>query len=91
MDAPSFDSGGAGTPSTELLLELLDYRMPFGKYKGWSLLKLPEAYLAWFARKGMPPGKLGVLLETALVVRSNGLEPVIQQLQALRGRAAPRR
>lgn len=66
----------------ELMLELLEYRMPFGKYKGVRLLELPEAYLAWFARKGMPPGKLGRLLETALVVRSNGLESVVARLRA---------
>lgn len=64
-----------------LLIELLDYAMPFGKYKGRRLLELPEAYLAWLARKGMPKGKLGVLLETALVVRSNGLEPVCLRLK----------
>lgn len=71
-------------PSHELLIELCQYRMPFGKYQGWPLLRLPEAYLAWFARNGMPSGKLGTLLETALVVRSNGLEPVVEPiLQAL--------
>jgi uncharacterized protein (DUF3820 family) len=78
-------------PSQQLLLELLDYRMPFGKYQGVLLLRLPEAYLAWFARKGMPPGKLGILLETALVVRSNGLEPVMQELAAMRRSPLSRR
>jgi hypothetical protein len=56
--------------------------MPFGKYKGTLLLRLPEAYLAWFARQGMPKGKLGMLLETALVVRSSGLEPLVEPLLA---------
>jgi uncharacterized protein len=70
----------------ELLLELLEYRMPFGKYHGVRLLELPEAYLAWFARKGMPPGKLGRLMETALVIRSNGLEQVCCQLRSEVGR-----
>lgn len=68
-------------PQRELLLELLEYRMPFGKYEGTRLLDLPEAYLAWFARQGMPKGKLGVLMETALVVRSNGLTNLCQQLR----------
>lgn len=63
------------------MLELLEYRMPFGKYEGCRLLELPEPYLAWFARKGMPPGKLGRLMETALVVRSNGLEPMCRRLR----------
>jgi uncharacterized protein (DUF3820 family) len=69
-------------PDQSLLVELLEYRMPFGRYEGQLLLELPEAYLAWFARKGMPKGKLGVLLETALVVRSNGLEPLCRRLKA---------
>lgn len=68
-------------PERELLIELLEYRMPFGKYAGTRLLELPEAYLAWFARQGMPKGKLGVLMETALVVRSNGLTAVCQDLR----------
>lgn len=71
----------AGEPDHALLVELLDYRMPFGKYQGTRLLELPEAYLAWFSRKGMPSGKLGVLLETALVVRMNGLEPLCRRLK----------
>ena len=66
----------------ELLRELCGYRMPFGKYKGELLVKLPEAYLAWFARNGMPAGKLGVMLETALVIRQNGLDSLIKPLLA---------
>lgn len=65
-----------------LMLELLEYRMPFGKYAGTRLLELPEAYLAWFARNGMPAGKLGRLMQTALVIRSNGLEPICRKLRA---------
>jgi len=64
----------------ELLRELCGYRMPFGKYKGELLVKLPEAYLAWFARKGMPGGKLGMMLETALVIRQNGLDALVAPL-----------
>ena len=55
-------------------------RMPFGKYAGVRLVQLPEAYLAWFARKGMPSGKLGMLLETALVIRSSVLEPLVKPI-----------
>lgn len=72
VDAPQFDP--------ELLRELCRYRMPFGKYKDQLLVKLPEAYLAWFSRQGMPTGKLGVMLETALVIRSNGLDALIKPL-----------
>jgi uncharacterized protein len=67
-------------PDQETLIELLSYRMPFGKYEGTRLLDLPETYLAWFVRQGMPKGKLGMLMETALVVRSNGLESMCREL-----------
>jgi uncharacterized protein len=69
------------SPDPTLLVELLDYRMPFGKHQGTLLLELPEPYLAWFARTGMPAGKLGLLLETALVVRQNGLIPLCRELK----------
>lgn len=67
-------------PDAELLRELCAYRMPFGKHKGQLLVTLPEAYLAWFARTGMPAGKLGMMLETALVVRQNGLDDLVRPL-----------
>lgn len=67
-------------PDRETLIELLGYKMPFGKYEGIRLLDLPEAYLAWFSRQGMPKGKLGMLMETALVIRSNGLESMCRDL-----------
>ncbi len=80
-------------PSGEVLIELCRARMPFGKYRGVRLVRLPEAYLAWFKRQGMPKGKLGEQLESALVVRSSGLEPLLAPiLEALdRGGSFPGR
>jgi uncharacterized protein (DUF3820 family) len=75
-------NGEPELPDPTRLLELLEYRMPFGKYEGRRLLELPEAYLAYFQRKGMPKGKFGELLQLALVVRSNGLEPLVAKLRA---------
>ena len=43
----------------ELLLVLVQQRMPFGKYQGRLLADLPLAYLTWFARQGWPPGQAG--------------------------------
>lgn len=68
-------------PDPEQLIELAEYRMPFGKYRGRRLVELPEAYLLWFARKGFPPGKLGRLMEEALTIRTNGLEPLLEPLR----------
>ncbi|MCV6628707.1 MAG: DUF3820 family protein [Flavobacteriaceae bacterium] len=63
------------------LIELAHYRMPFGKYKGEYLVRLPEAYLLWFDRKGYPEGKLGRLLQQMYEIKINGLEPLIYKLQ----------
>ena len=50
----------------EILLTLVKMKMPFGKYKDTLLCNLPVNYLEWFARKGFPKGKLGMLLQTIL-------------------------
>ncbi|MGO1618180.1 MAG: putative quorum-sensing-regulated virulence factor, partial [Oceanisphaera sp.] len=41
------------------LLDIISKPMPFGKYSGRPLLKLPMAYLCWFERKGWPSAELG--------------------------------
>ena len=63
------------------LVELANYKMPFGKYKDRYLTDLPEAYLQWFKQKGFPDGKLGQLLEETLELKINGLEPLLRKLQ----------
>ena len=62
----------AGNPA--LLMELLHYRMPYGKYKDQLIRALPVYYLEWTASKGFPAGKLGMLLQTMYEIRLNGLE-----------------
>jgi uncharacterized protein (DUF3820 family) len=69
-------------PDPKLLLELLKMRMPFGKFKGIILKDLPVNYLEWFDRNGFPEGKLGMLLQTLLVIKSNGLEHLLKNLKA---------
>jgi uncharacterized protein len=56
-------------------------QMPFGKYKGTLLYKLPVSYLEWFNRKGFPDGKLGMLLQTMYEIKLNGLEYLLHQLK----------
>lgn len=65
----------------ELLLELVKMKMPFGKYKDTILCNLPVSYLEWFAKKGFPKGKLGMLLETIYEIKMNGLEYLLQPLE----------
>lgn len=68
-------------PDNELLLQLVKMEMPFGKYKGRLLCNLPVAYLEWFKRKGFPPGKLGVLLDSMFEIKINGLEELLEPLK----------
>jgi len=64
-----------------LLLQLVQMKMPFGKYKGTLLCNLPVSYLEWFQRKGFPKGKLGVLLATIYEIKLNGLEQLLNPLK----------
>lgn len=58
----------------QLLFDLVQMKMPFGKYKDRVLSQLPVSYLEWFAQKGFPKGKLGTLLATLYEIKLNGLE-----------------
>jgi uncharacterized protein (DUF3820 family) len=68
-------------PDREILLKLVEMKMPFGKYEGRLLCDLPVSYLEWFKRKGFPPGKLGILLDTMYEIKLNGLEQLLTPLR----------
>jgi uncharacterized protein (DUF3820 family) len=59
---------------TEKLIKLAAYRMPFGRYKDYLLIDLPESYIIWFRQKGFPSGELGEMLATVYEIKLNGLE-----------------
>ena len=40
----------------EILQEICEVRMPFGKHKDMILADLPIGYLEWFQSQGMPKG-----------------------------------
>lgn len=67
----------------QLLKELVTMKMPFGKYEGVLLANLPVSYIEWFARKGFPQGKLGMLLQTLHVIKTNGLEEILDNLKKM--------
>lgn len=70
--------------NTEILKEIVKFRMPFGKYKNTILADLPISYLEWFKRKGgFPAGKLGQQLETVYEIKLNGLEDIISKLKVI--------
>jgi uncharacterized protein len=74
------NSGSQGVNS-QLLLELVSTRMPFGKYKGRFLSDLPVSYLEWFSRKGFPSEKIGKQLSAIYEIKLNGLEYLLKPLK----------
>jgi len=68
-------------PDPEYLLKLLQARMPFGRYKDWLLIDLPETYICWFSRKGFPEGTLGVMLKSIYEIKLNGLEGLLEPIR----------
>ena len=69
--------------NSEILLELVKVKMPFGRYKGYTLANLPVSDLEWFQRKGFPEVKLGMMLATMYEIKSNGLEYLLEPLRKL--------
>jgi len=67
----------------EELVKLAQYRMPFGRFKGSLLIDLPEPYVVWFAREGLPQGELGKMLGIVHTVKVNGLEFLFKPLRNL--------
>ncbi len=70
-------------PDPNVLMEIVEMRMPFGRYKGRRLADLPEPYLVWFNQEGFPKGKLGQLMETVYVIKLNGLNHIIAELKCI--------
>ncbi len=67
-------------PNANHLIELANYKMPFGKYKNYRLLDIPEYYYTWFSQKGFPQGKLGLMMKEMYEIKINGLENLLKKL-----------
>jgi uncharacterized protein (DUF3820 family) len=67
--------------NSQTLIELVNTRMPFGKYQNSLLCDLPEPYLVWFHQKGFPPGKIGDQLSAMYEIKVNGLEYLLKPLR----------
>jgi len=65
------------TPDSKILIEVVQTKMPYGKYKGTLICDLPVYYLEWLHSKGLPAGKLGMLLGTAYEIKINGLTSIL--------------
>jgi uncharacterized protein (DUF3820 family) len=64
----------------EELVKLANMRMPFGKFKGYFLVDVPEPYYVWYRGKGFPQGKLGEQMQLMYEIKVNGLENLIRPL-----------
>ncbi len=66
----------------QILLDLVNTAIPFGKYKGTLYYRIPVSYLEWMNRKGgFPPGKTGMLLSTLYEIKLNGLEFLLERIK----------
>jgi len=82
-------------PNAELsrLLDEIDgSRMPFGKFgpsnfppRGVPLHDLPYEYLAYFARRGFPKGRLGELLNFIYLAKRDGADAIFNELRTRAG------
>ncbi|MDB5115198.1 MAG: hypothetical protein JWQ79_690 [Mucilaginibacter sp.] len=69
-------------PDSKVLIDIINTKMPFGKYQGTFISELPVYYLEWFKNKGFPPGKLGMLLSSVYEIKINGLTSILTLVKA---------
>lgn len=74
------------TPDPNVLIDVVNTRMPFGKYKGTLICDMPVSYLEWMQKKGFPSGKLGMLLASAYEVKINGLDKLLYMIRQKHGK-----
>ncbi|WP_340106441.1 DUF3820 family protein [Rhodohalobacter sp. 8-1] len=63
------------------LIQMVQFKMPFGQYVGRYVTDLPVHYLEWFQRQGFPSGKLGQYLATMYEIKTNGLDDVLKPIK----------
>lgn len=71
-------------PDPNVLMALINTRMPYGKYKDWLICDIPDYYIAWMKQKeALPKGKLGELLLNVLEIKSNDLNYILNDLKRM--------
>lgn len=73
----------------EILQELCNTKMPYGKHKDQWIIDLPISYLEWFNRKGFPKNKLGSQLATVYEIKLNGLDHIFSVIRESNKPEAP--
>lgn len=73
--------GQPSTPNPQILRDIFTTKMPFGKYENTLIADLPVHYLEWFASKGFPKGKVGMMMATVYEIKHNGLHEILTKLR----------
>ena len=61
---------------------MVNWEMPFGRFKGRLICDLPIEYLIWIREKGgFPKGRLGVLMAEVYEMKYNDLYDLIRELK----------
>lgn len=68
-------------PDVKILVAIVTTQMPFGKYKGVLISDLPVHYLEWLKSKGLPAGKMGMMLSTVYEIKINGLSTILAKVK----------
>ncbi len=68
-------------PDVKILIAIVTTQMPFGKYKGTLISDLPVYYLEWLKNKGLPAGKMGMMLSTVYEIKVNGLNSILDKVK----------
>lgn len=68
-------------PDVKILIAIVTTQMPFGKYKGTLISDLPVHYLEWLKNKGLPAGKMGMMLSTVYEIKANGLNTILEKVK----------
>ena len=74
------------TPDSKILIDIVQTKMPFGKYKGTIISDLPVYYLEWLHNKGFPAGKLGMMLASVYEIKINGLTTILAAVKKSLGK-----
>jgi uncharacterized protein (DUF3820 family) len=64
-------------PDPKILIDIVQTKMPYGKYKGTIIADIPVSYLEWMAGKGFSKDKMGMLLSTTFEIKTNGLGEIL--------------
>jgi len=68
-------------PDTTILIDIVRMPMPYGKYKGTLIKHIPTYYLEWMSTQGFPEGRLGMILSTAFIIKTHGLEYLLKDIR----------